>query len=91
MGYGDLPESFDVDRSYEPWPEYDAQSEDEILAKLERKTHAIREGLSYDEIEDATAAAASVVNHERQKPEDERRQAILEQAYSSWRAGMTAN
>jgi hypothetical protein len=93
MGYPEdtFPAQCNVDEEHLPWAEYDKQSDEDVLAKLARKTRAIRERPSYDEIEDATAAAAAVVNHERQKPENERRKAILDQAYSDWKAGMTAN
>ena len=91
MGYDDdaLPESCDVSREHLPWARYNEQSDDEVLEKLARKTRAIRETNDYDQIEDATATAAAIVNHERQK--ENPRQRVLEEAYRQYVAGMTAN
>jgi hypothetical protein len=84
-----LPETCDPSQEHLPWKEYDQQSDEDVLRKLARKTQAIYETDDYDQIEDATAAAAAVVNHERQK--ESPRERILEQAYKDYRAGMTAN
>jgi hypothetical protein len=88
-GYGDLPETCDIARSYEPWPDYDSQNEDAILAKIEEKATPITEERDHGEIETAAGVMAAVVNHERQKAEP--RQRVLDEAYGRYVAGMTAN
>lgn len=93
MGYDyeALPETCDVAEPHLPWRDYDTQGDDEVLRRLEEKTEAITNRLGYDPIESATAVAAAVVNHERERPAEERREAVLTRAYELWRAGMTAN
>jgi hypothetical protein len=89
VGYADLPESHDPERSYEPWPEYDSQDEDAILDKLGQKAKPITEERDHGEIETAAGVMAAVVHHERQQAEP--RQRIIDEAYKQYFAGMTAN
>jgi hypothetical protein len=87
----ELPHEPDLETSFLPWPEYEDEDDDATLNKLEAKTAAIPSETDYRLIEDATAIAASVLNHERAKPEGERSQPVIDRAYELYRAGMTAN